>query len=165
MTRPANGKHTTNGTPHGASTLTPHIVVTSGQGALEFYAAVFGAQVRDVTRMGDAIAHAVLTFANGMLTLSDALPSFELTAPSTSGAVVYSLAIYVPDVDDVVARALAAGATLREPATNFASGDRYASIRDPFGVRWSVMTRVEDLSFEESAARVAAWAKTAMNQS
>ncbi len=39
------------------------------------------------------------------------------------------------------------------------SGDRFASIRDPFGVRWAVMTRVEDLSEEESAARVAAWAK------
>jgi PhnB protein len=31
------------------------------------------------------------------------------------------------------------------------SGDRFASIRDPFGVRWTVMTRVEDLSEEESA--------------
>ena len=47
---------------------------------------------------------------------------------------------------------------VREPLTTFVSGDRFASIRDPFGVRWSVMTRVEDLSEEESAARVAAWA-------
>jgi PhnB protein len=38
------------------------------------------------------------------------------------------------------------------------SGDRYASVRDPFGVRWSIMTRVEDLSEEESTARVAEWA-------
>jgi len=33
-----------------------------------------------------------------------------------------------------------------------------ASIRDPFGVRWAVMTRVEDLSADESARRVAEWA-------
>ena len=72
----------------------------------------------------------------------------------------YSLAIYRPDVDDVVGRAVARGATVREPATNFVSGDRYASIYDPFGVRWSVMTRVEDLPDEESAARVAEWAKS-----
>ena len=38
------------------------------------------------------------------------------------------------------------------------SGDRFASIRDPFGVRWSIMTRVEDFSEEESARRVAEWA-------
>ncbi|GAA0192222.1 hypothetical protein GCM10009526_12060 [Glutamicibacter creatinolyticus] len=56
-------------------------------------------------------------------------------------------------------RALAAGAALREPATTFVSGDRYASIRDPFGVRWSVMSRVEDLTEEESNRRVAQWAQ------
>ena len=41
---------------------------------------------------------------------------------------------------------------------DFVSGDRFASIRDPYGVRWSIMTRVEDLSEEQSAARVAQWA-------
>ena len=50
------------------------------------------------------------------------------------------------------------GATVREAPSTFVSGDRFASIRDPFGVRWSIMTRVEDLSDEESAARVAEWA-------
>ena len=51
------------------------------------------------------------------------------------------------------------GARLREPLSTFVSGDRYASLVDPFGVRWSVMTRVEDLSPEESASRVARWAE------
>ena len=60
----------------------------------------------------------------------------------------------------VVERAVAAGATVREAPADFVSGDRFASIRDPFGVRWSVMTRIEDLSEEESAARVAEWAKS-----
>ena len=46
-----------------------------------------------------------------------------------------------------------------ESPNTFVSGDRFASIRDPFGVRWSIMTRVEDLSEEESAARVAQWAE------
>jgi PhnB protein len=57
-----------------------------------------------------------------------------------------------------VDRAVAAGAVVREPAADFVSGDRFASIRDPFGVRWSIMTRVEDLSPEESSRRVAEWA-------
>jgi PhnB protein len=70
----------------------------------------------------------------------------------------YSLGLYCSDADAVVARAEQAGATVREPLTDFVSGDRFASIRDPFGVRWSVMTRVEDLSEQESARRVAEWA-------
>ena len=60
--------------------------------------------------------------------------------------------------DALVARAQRAGATVREPLSTFVSGDRFASIRDPYGVRWSVMTRVEDLSEEESTQRVADWA-------
>ncbi|HEX5657991.1 MAG TPA: VOC family protein [Polyangiales bacterium] len=162
MTLAAHGTYTTHGMPDGSTSLTPHIVVASASRALEFYSRVFGATVRDVTRAGDLVAHAVLAFPSGNLTLSDALPSYELIAPSKAGPVVYSLALYVSDCDEVVARAVEAGATVREPPTTFVSGDRFASIRDPFGVRWSVMTRVEDLSFEESAARVAKWAKEAM---
>ena len=47
----------------------------------------------------------------------------------------------------------------------FVSGDRYATLIDPFGVRWSIMTRIEDLSPEESGARVARWAENLAKQS
>ncbi|WP_423724484.1 VOC family protein, partial [Arthrobacter gengyunqii] len=70
----------------------------------------------------------------------------------------YSMGLYCANVDETVAKAEAAGATIREPLSTFVSGDRFASIRDPFGVRWSVMSRVEDLSEEESANRLAEWA-------
>jgi PhnB protein len=39
------------------------------------------------------------------------------------------------------------------------TGDRFASILDPFGQRWTVMTRVEDVSPEERDRRMAEWAK------
>lgn len=155
-TQPANGIHTRNGTPNGSTSITPHIVVAPATQALDVYATVFEAKVRDVMRFGDLVAHAVLEFASGKLTLSDPLPAYDLEAP-TAGSAVYSLAIYVPNVDAVVARAVAGGAHVREPTATFVSGDRFASIVDPFGVRWTVMTRVEDLSSEESAARVARW--------
>jgi PhnB protein len=153
---PANGQHTTNGTPHGYSSLTPHLAVSPASRALEMYASVFGMKVRDVMRMGDLVMHAVLELPSGRLTLSDPLPAFELVAPGPGG-VFCSFALYVPDVDAVVERAVAAGARVREPPATFVSGDRFASILDPFGVRWTIMTRVEDLSPEESAARVARW--------
>ena len=37
----------------------------------------------------------------------------------------------VADVDEVVARAEKASATIREPAQTFVTGDRFASILDP----------------------------------
>jgi PhnB protein len=65
------------------------------------------------------------------------------------------MGLYCPDVDAVVERAANAGATVREQPADFVSGDRFASIRDPFGVRWTIMTRIEDLSPEESSRRIA----------
>ena len=156
--RAANGAHTTNGTPHGATSLTPFLVVPDSRGAIDFYRDIFGARVVDVTELGGVIAHAVLDFGNGILQLGEPMADYGLVPPPEGDVDCYSIGLYCPDVDATVARAEAAGATIREAPTTFVSGDRFASIRDPFGVRWSVMTRVEDLSEEESARRVAQWA-------
>jgi PhnB protein len=155
----ANGEHTTNGTPHGATSLTPFLVIPDSRGAIDFYRDVFEARVVDVTEMGGVVAHAVLDFGNGLLQLGEPMPTYGLVAAPDGDNDCYSLGFYCPDVDAAVARAEAAGATVREKPSTFVSGDRFASIRDPFGVRWSIMTRVEDLSEEESARRVADWAK------
>ncbi|GAB2556839.1 VOC family protein [Leucobacter ruminantium] len=159
-TRAANGAHTTNGMPHGATSLTPFLAIPRAAEAIEFYRDVFGARVIDVTEMGGVVAHADLDFGTGHLQLGEPMPDYHLVAGPEGEDDCYSMGIYVPDVDTVVERAVAAGATVREAPSDFVSGDRFASIRDPFGVRWSVMTRVEDLSEEESAARVREWARS-----
>ncbi len=91
--------------------------------------------------------------------LGEPNPDYGLVAAPEGDADCYSIGLYCSNADEVVARAERAGATVREPLATFVSGDRFASIRDPFGgVRWSIMTRVVDLSEEESARRVAEWA-------
>ena len=157
--RAADGEHTTNGTPHGATSLTPFLAIPDARGAIDFYHKVFGARVVDVTEIGGVVAHAVLDFGNGLLQIGEPMPDYGLVAAPAGDQDCYSIGLYRPDVDAVVARAEAAGATVREAPATFVSGDRFASIRDPFGVRWSVMTRVEDLSEQDSARRVAEWAR------
>lgn len=157
-TEAATGAYTANGKPRGRTALTPHIVVAQAERAIAFYRDVFGARVHCVTRMGALVAHAELDFGDGFITLGEPGDAFQLAAPAPGAPAVYSLALYAPDVDALTARAVEAGATLREAPATFVSGDRFASVIDPFGVRWSIMTRVEDLSPEESARRVAAWA-------
>lgn len=160
MTTAAHGEYTDNGTPKGASSITPFLVIPNARDAIGFYRDVFGARVVDVTEQGGLVAHAVLDFGHGLLQLGEPIADYHLVAPPAGDEDCYSLGLYVPDVDAVVAAAEAAGATVREPAADFVSGDRYASIRDPYGIRWSIMTRVEDLSEEESSRRVAEWAAT-----
>ncbi len=156
----AHGEHTTHGIPNGYTSLTPFVVVPRAREAIDFYERVLGARVVDVTEMGDSVVHAVLDLGRGMIQLGEPVPDYHLVPPPDGEDDCYSLGLYCDDADALVARAEAAGATVREPLTTFVSGDRFASIRDPFGVRWTVMTRVEDLSEEESAERVREWAAT-----
>ena len=126
---------------------------------MKFYEQVFGARVVDVTEMNGVVVHADLDFGNGRLQFGEPTPDYGLVPAPEGESDCYSIGLYCADVDAVVDRAVEAGATVREPVGTFVSGDRFASIRDPFGVRWSVMSRVEDLSEEESARRVAEWAQ------
>jgi uncharacterized glyoxalase superfamily protein PhnB len=149
--------------PDGYTTLTPFLCIDGAAEAIDFYVSVLGAKL--VERMdgpNGIVAHAELDFGNGSvagrLQLSDPQEAYELAAPKRGEFATHSVALYCPDVDDVVARAENAGATIREPAQTFVTGDRFASILDPFGQRWTVMTRVEDVSPEERDRRMAEWA-------
>ncbi len=145
--------------PPGYTSLTPFLVVDGARAAIAFYTEVFGATVVDVMDGPDGtVAHAELDFGDGRLQLSDPNPAHQLVAAPGGPAVSHSTCVYCPDVDAVVARATACGAVLREEVSTFVTGDRYGTFVDPFGQRWTVMTRVEDLTKEESDRRLAAWA-------
>lgn len=158
----ANGEHTTHGVPQGYTALTPFIVVDPAHEAIEFYREVFGATLLSVLpgaprEDGSAtVSHAELDFGNGVLQLSDPQPGYGLVAADAQHT-NNSIAIYVENVDVVFGQALERGATAVEQPADFVSGDRFATFVDPFGRRWNVMTRVEDLSRAESERRVSSW--------
>jgi PhnB protein len=149
----------TDGKPEGYTSLTPFLVCSPARDAIAFYEEVFGATV--VGRMDGpdgTVMHAELDLGDGRLQLSDPNEAYGLVAPTRDGDTVSgSTCIYVPDVDAVFEQAVARGATVREKPATFVTGDRFASIYDPFGHRWAVMTRVEDVSPEEAERRLAEW--------
>ena len=142
----------------GLTSLTPFLAVKNAKEAIDFYREVFGARIVGATEMGGVVVHAELDFGNGHLQLGEPSPEYHLVPAPDGEDDRYSMGLYCADADALVQRAEQAGATVREPLSTFVSGDRCASIRDPFGVRWSIMTRVEDLSEEESNRRVEEWA-------
>jgi uncharacterized glyoxalase superfamily protein PhnB len=152
-----------NGKPEGYTTLTPFLVCSPAAQAIDFYREVFGASV--VSRMDGpdgSVMHAELDLGNGRLQLSDPMAEYGLVAPSgqEQDRVSGSTCIYVPDVDAVFEAAVERGAVVREKPSTFVTGDRFASIYDPFGHRWAVMTRVEDVSPEEAERRLEEWKDT-----
>ncbi|NDL57253.1 VOC family protein [Phytoactinopolyspora mesophila] len=148
---------TVNPIPDGYHSLTPFIVCSDASGAIDFYRQVFGAEVISRHDNPDGtVAHAEIRIGDSILQLSDPSPEFGLIPPSPDGASA-SLTLYCEDVDTVFARAVAAGATVREPVQTFVTGDRFCSIVDPHGRRWAIMTRVEDVPAEEAERRVSEW--------
>ena len=160
---PWTGDVTDRRIPQGYATLAPLLVVSPAARAIDWYVDVFGAFVSyrlDEPLQANGlllIGQAGLDFGAGRLQLSDPMPGFGLEASSPDRSTTGSIVVYVDDVDGVVARAEAAGAVIREAPADFVSGDRYASIVDPFGQRWAVMTRVQDLDEAESIRRVEEW--------
>jgi uncharacterized glyoxalase superfamily protein PhnB len=144
--------------PDGYTAITPYVCVDGAAAAIDFYTSVFGASVTTRNDGPDGtVAHAELDFGNGRLQLSDPAPAHHLRAPDGSDTVTHSYVHYCPDVDAVYAAAVAAGAKgFGEPET-FMTGDRYAAVLDPFGHRWTLMTKVEDVPAEEAERRVNEW--------
>lgn len=137
--------------PAGYNTLTPYLAVRDGARLIEFYRNAFGAEV--VRRMDDPngiVMHAELRIGDSMLQLSDEMPSMGLVAPSGE-ARSSSLVIYVPDVDEVFARAIDLGATQVAPVSDVFSGDRMGLLLCPSGHRWAVITRVREVPDDEVA--------------
>jgi PhnB protein len=144
--------------PDGYTSLTPFLCIDGASAAIEFYTSGFGAIVVTRNDQPDGkVAHAELQFESGRLQLSDPDPAHHLVAPSGADDVSHSTVLYVSDVDAVHARAVAAGAKSYEDPATFVTGDRFCSLLDPWGHRWAVLTRVEDVSPEEAQRRVDAW--------
>ena len=64
--------------------------------------------------------------------------------------------LFVPDTDATMAKAVAAGASVKMPAQDMFWGDRYGQLVDPFGHHWSIATHLQDLTPEQIMKNLAA---------
>jgi PhnB protein len=143
--------------PDGYPRMTPYLIVDGAAQAIEFYKKVFGATEKmRMPSPGGKIGHAELTLGDSMIMLADEHPEMGARAPRAYGGAAVSLMVYVPNVDDTVKTASAAGAKIVRQVENQFYGDRMGTIEDPFGHRWYVATHVEDVPPEEMAKRAAA---------
>jgi uncharacterized glyoxalase superfamily protein PhnB len=121
------------------SALVPYLVVRDARAAIAWYGEAFGARtVGDPYLDGDRIGHAELDVAGATLYLADPYPELGLTGPD-DGRVAVTLHLSLPDVDEAMALAEAAGATVERPATDGEHG-RTGVVVDPYGHRWMLQT-------------------------
>ncbi len=141
--------------PDGFHTLTPYLTVKGAAEAIDFYKRAFGAQerFRFPGPDGKTIGHAEIVIGDSIVMMADEFPHCNQSPQTLKGSPVGFL-IYVEDADAAFKKAVAAGATVKEPLENKFYGERAGSVTDPFGHTWTLMTHIEDVSMEELKKRM-----------
>ena len=134
--------------------VTPYLTVKGAADAIEFYKKAFGAvETMRLAEPSGRIGHAEIMISGAPIMLSDEYPELDALSPQSLGGSTVGIHVYVEDVDVVVARAVAEGATSLRPVKDEFYGDRSGKVRDPFGHIWYVSTRKQNLSSEEVTKR------------
>ncbi len=149
-----------NRVPEDFHTITPQLVVKGVAEAIDWYTKALGANelLRNLAQDGKSIMHSELLLGDSRFFVVDEFPG-SMASPASLGGTSITLHLYVQDVDALFGRAVAAGATVLMPVADQFWGDRYGILKDPFGHRWSMASRIEDLSPKALLARAAAWVK------
>jgi PhnB protein len=136
----------------------PHLCVSDGLAALEFYKSVFGAEEghRMMSPDGKKLMHGEIIIDGHMCFLSDEFGQDEggtVKTPQTlGGGTCVRVTLMVDDADKVVERAVASGAQVLMPVQDMFWGGRYGKIADPFGHEWGINQQLKELSPEETQA-------------
>ncbi len=137
--------------PDGMTAVTPHLVCAGAADAIEFYKKAFGA-VEEARLPGPdgKLMHALIRIGGAALMLVDESPDWGMLGPKALKGSPVTIHLYVPEVDTFVERAVKAGAKVTMPVADMFWGDRYGTLEDPFGHRWSVATPQRQVSMEEA---------------
>jgi PhnB protein len=133
--------------------VVPHIYVDDAAHGIAFYARAFGAEeLFRIAGPDGKILHAEISIAGSVIMLGD--PDGKLYAePKTLGRTSAGLHLFVDDNAAFLRRAVVAGAREVQPPTEMFYGASSASVQDPFGHVWVLLTWKEDLSPAEMERR------------
>ena len=146
--------------PEEFHTITPQLVVSGVAKAIDWYTEALGANelLRNTAPDGKSIMHSELLLGDSRFFVVDEFQG-SMSSPLRLGGTPVTLHLYVEDVDELFDRAVAAGASVIMPVGDQFWGDRYGMLSDPFGHRWSIASRIEDLSPRALQKRAADWAR------
>src|SRR5262245_52450409 len=107
--------------------------------AIDFYTQAFGA--KESFRLAEPngrIGHAQMDFNGTTVMLADEHPEYGIKCPQSLGGAGVTIHLHVDNADDVVKRAVNAGAKIQMELADHFYGERSGAIIDPFGHRWNI---------------------------
>lgn len=141
--------------PDGYHSVTPYLIISGAEKAIDFYKEAFGAEEKvRMTAEDGKIAHAEIMIGDSTIMLADEHPEMGARSAKTIGGSPAHFMIYVVDVDTAFPLALKAGGTETRPLKDQFYGDRSGTLDDPFGFQWTLATHKEDLTPDEMDKRM-----------
>ena len=116
--------------PAGRRTVTPYLFPHGVSSYIEFLSRAFGAVEEFRHEAGGIVMHASLRIGNAAIEMGDSQGRQD---PMPSG-----FYLYVPDVDELFARAVAAGALPVSAPADQVYGERVAVVKDAMGIMWAM---------------------------
>jgi len=125
--------------PKGLFNVNPYLHPRRAEPLINFLKRAFGAEeVAKYASPDGVVHHAVVKVGDSVLEMGEAHGKYE-----PMEAMFY---LYVPDMEAVYHRALAAGATSFQEPTDQPYGDRNAGVKDAFGNKWYIATHMKDMT-------------------
>jgi PhnB protein len=133
--------------------IVPHIYVDGASEGIAFYVRAFGAEeLFRIARPDGKILHAEFSICGSTVMIGD--PDDKLySEPRALGRTTAGLHIFVDDNAALLRRAVNMGCEEIQPPTMMFYGANSASLRDPFGHVWVLLSWKEDLAPAEMERR------------
>jgi len=133
--------------------IVPHIYVDGAADGIAFYQRAFGAEeLFRIAHPNGKILHAEILISGSVVMIGD--PDHRLYGePRELGGCTAGLHIFLENNAVLLRRAVEAGAEEIQPPTDMFYGANSASVRDPFGHVWVLLSWKEDLDPAEMQRR------------
>ena len=121
----------------------PELFINNGVKDISFYEKAFGAKEQLRFNNDDGSLHVAELSINGAI-----FHIHEITAkqyfftPDKNKGTTICIGLFVPDVDEVINKAIKAGAIEINPAQDYEYGYRQGTIKDPFGHYWQIQKKI-----------------------
>ena len=121
----------------------PELFINNGVKDISFYENAFGASEQKRFSNDDGSIHVVeLSIDGAIFHLHETTAKQYFFSPDKNNGTTICIGIFVSDVDEVMSKAIEAGAIEINPAQDYEYGYRQGTIKDPFGHYWQIQKKI-----------------------
>lgn len=121
----------------------PELFINNGVKDISFYIKAFGATEQMRFSNDDGSIHVVeLSIGGAIFHIHEITANPYFFSPGKNNGTTICIGLFVSNVDEVMSKAIKAGAIEISPAKDYDYGYRQGQIKDPFGHYWQIQKKI-----------------------